>query len=74
MGDWKYREVKAGGANGITGGGAAARELFNLAWDPSERTNVIEDYPEKAAELSEMPSAAAANGLISNGSSIGRAK
>jgi len=55
VGDWKYREVKAGGANGITGGGhATATELFNLAWDPSERTNLIAEYPEKARELKEV--------------------
>jgi hypothetical protein len=26
-------------------------ELFNLSWDPSERTNVIGEFPEKAREL-----------------------
>jgi arylsulfatase A-like enzyme len=55
VGDWKYREAKAGGANGITGSGqTAAKELFNLSWDPSERTNVIAEYPEKAKELKEL--------------------
>jgi len=53
LGDWKYREVKgSGGGNGITSAGqAAAMELFNLSWDPSERTNVIGEFPEKAREL-----------------------
>ena len=51
LGDWKYREVKAG-ANGITSAGQGpAKELFNLAWDPSERTNAIGEFPEKAKEL-----------------------
>ena len=56
VGDWKYREVRASsGGNGITSAGsAAATELFNLAWDPSERTNVIAEYPEKARELKEV--------------------
>jgi arylsulfatase A-like enzyme len=53
LGDWKYREVSGPGINGgITPAGqAAAKELFNLAWDPSERTNVIGEFPEKAKEL-----------------------
>lgn len=50
-GNWKYREVPAG-VNAIsTKPEPATRELFNLAVDPSERTNVIEQYPEKAREL-----------------------
>jgi arylsulfatase A-like enzyme len=53
LGNWKYREVKAAAAgNGITSGGhAGVTELFNLGWDPGERTNVIAEYPEKAREL-----------------------
>ena len=53
VGDWKYREVRAVGGGGIVGGAGqgAAKELFNLAWDPSERTNVIAEYREKAKEL-----------------------
>jgi len=55
LGDWKYREVKAGGDKGIVGGGqAGAKELFNLSWDPSERTNVIGEFPEKLRELKEL--------------------
>ncbi|MFT3933590.1 MAG: sulfatase-like hydrolase/transferase [Chitinophagaceae bacterium] len=50
-GNWKYREVP-GGVNGITGKQEGAiKELFNLGYDPSERTNVIDAYPEKAKEL-----------------------
>ncbi|SEO02803.1 Arylsulfatase A [Mucilaginibacter gossypiicola] len=53
LGDWKYREVKA---NNNVGGVAglplpAKTELFNLAYDPSERTNVIKEYPEMAQKL-----------------------
>ena len=29
-------------------------ELYNLASDPSERHNVLEQYPEKATELKEI--------------------
>ncbi len=50
-GNWKYREVSAG-VNAIsTKPEPATRELFNLAVDPSERTNVIDQYAEKAREL-----------------------
>ena len=52
-GNWKYREVKASGANhGISEKATEGTiELFNLAYDPSERTNVIEEYPKIATEL-----------------------
>ncbi len=50
-GNWKYREVPAG-TNAISAKPeAATRELFNLGFDPSERTNVINEYPEKAKQL-----------------------
>ncbi|MEJ0106926.1 MAG: sulfatase-like hydrolase/transferase [Bacteroidota bacterium] len=50
-GDWKYREVPAG-SNNISGKQQpAVKELFNLSYDPSERTNVIDEFPEKAKEL-----------------------
>jgi arylsulfatase A len=50
-GNWKYREVPAG-INAIsTKPEPATRELFNLGYDPSERTNVIDEFPEKAKEL-----------------------
>ncbi|ULT26224.1 hypothetical protein KUH03_04675 [Sphingobacterium sp. E70] len=50
-GDWKYRRVPAG-VNQISGKPYdAVEELHNIAWDPSERTNILADYPEKAAEL-----------------------
>jgi len=52
QGDWKYREVTATSGGRITNTGQSpAKELFNLAWDPSERTNVIAEYPEKVKEL-----------------------
>lgn len=50
-GSWKYREVPEGVNSISTNQQAAARELFNLSYDPGERTNVIEDYPEKAKAL-----------------------
>ncbi len=50
-GDWKYRRIAAG-VNQISGKPYdAIEELHNIAWDPSERTNILKDYPEKAAEL-----------------------
>lgn len=52
-GNWKYRQVKSSGGNhGISEKATEAKmELFNLAYDPSERTNVINDYPQIAKEL-----------------------
>ena len=50
-GDWKYRRIPAG-INSISGKGYdAVEELYNIAWDPSERSNILNDYPEKATEL-----------------------
>lgn len=34
--------------------GAVVRELFNLGYDPSERTNVIDDFPEQARQGKEL--------------------
>jgi arylsulfatase A len=53
LGNWKYREITAKNTNtGIVKGTQGDKmELFNLAFDPSERTNVIEDYPEIRKEL-----------------------
>jgi len=53
QGDWKYREVKSANTNaGISSQAQESKiELFNLSYDPSERTNVIQEYPEKAKEL-----------------------
>lgn len=53
LGDWKYREVKANNnVGGVAGSPLPAQtELFNLAYDPSERTNVIKEYPEMAQKL-----------------------
>lgn len=52
MGDWKYRKTKGTTGNGINSGSKApAEELFNLSFDPSERTNLLQTYPEKAIEL-----------------------
>ncbi len=53
QGDWKYREIKSSNTNtGIVKQVQESKtELFNLAYDPSERTNVIEEYPEIAKQL-----------------------
>ncbi len=51
---WKYRELPAGINNNSGKSYEAARELFNVAYDPSERTNVIEEYPEIASELKKL--------------------
>ncbi|HTN38194.1 MAG TPA: sulfatase-like hydrolase/transferase [Arachidicoccus sp.] len=48
---WKYRKVPAG-VEHISGQAHPAREeLYNVNHDPSERSNVIADYPEKAKAL-----------------------
>jgi len=50
-GNWKYREVPAG-INAIsTKPEPATKELFNLAYDPSERTNLMDEFPEKARAM-----------------------
>jgi arylsulfatase A len=51
VGNWKYREIPAGINDISTKPEPAAKELFNLGWDPSERTNVINEFPDKAKEL-----------------------
>lgn len=51
VGSWKYREIPAGINRISNKPEPAAIELFNIDYDPSERTNVIDDYPEKAKEL-----------------------
>ncbi|MDR0891687.1 MAG: sulfatase-like hydrolase/transferase [Mediterranea sp.] len=43
-GEWKYRELEKG----------KVRELFNLNHDPSERVNLIDQCPEKAAEMKKL--------------------
>jgi arylsulfatase A len=51
FGNWKYREASAPSADPVSGNtGPTLRELFNLGYDPSERTNVINEFPEKAKE------------------------
>lgn len=52
LGDWKYRRTGATKGDGIDSRSKAAKEeVFNLAFDPSERTNLLEEFPQKAAEL-----------------------
>jgi arylsulfatase A len=51
FGNWKYREAAAPSTDPVSGNtGPILRELFNLGYDPSERTNVIGEFPEKAKE------------------------
>lgn len=51
--NWKYREVKGGKpADGISGKTTDDKiELFNLAYDPGERSNVIAENPAIAREM-----------------------
>lgn len=51
--NWKYREVKGGkSANGISEKTTEDKiELFNLAYDPGERSNVITENPEIASKM-----------------------
>ena len=62
QGDWKYIPANAKGMTTGTGGAdasdarfAPARlvepQLFNLATDPDEKTNIIKEHPAKAAGL-----------------------
>ncbi|MGK9124159.1 sulfatase-like hydrolase/transferase [Olivibacter sp. SA151] len=53
-GSWKYRELPAGINNNSGKAYPAAKELFNVSYDPSERTNVIDEFPEKAKELKKL--------------------
>jgi arylsulfatase A-like enzyme len=51
-GQWKYRLIKARQGDGINSKfKEATEELFNLDHDPSERTNLLQEFPGKAAEL-----------------------
>lgn len=56
QGAWKYRETKESNSNpGILNKAQETKtELFNLSFDPSERTNVIEDYPYIAKRLKDL--------------------
>lgn len=46
--NWKYRETRSSQSN--PGAGGVIKELFNLGYDPGERTNVIDDFPDQARE------------------------
>ena len=50
LGDWKYRQTTPS----VDGKVQTVTELFNLAHDPSERANVIADYPEIVRNLKEL--------------------
>jgi arylsulfatase A len=52
-GYWKYIEPPQNKNRKPTQGGSEAA-LYNLAIDPSETSNIIADYPEKAAEMDKM--------------------
>src|SRR5690606_16499615 len=47
VGAWKYREAPAWHRQSNNELVPATRELFNLDEDPSERTNLLDTYPEK---------------------------
>ncbi|WP_447642744.1 MULTISPECIES: sulfatase-like hydrolase/transferase [Chitinophagaceae] len=49
--NWKYRRVDAGINLSSGKPQTAVEELFNISYDPSERTNVINEYPEKLKEM-----------------------
>ncbi len=65
-GDWKFVPANASGPASGTGSGAnpndprfaegriVRSQLFNLGTDPAETKNVIEAFPEKAAELQQQ--------------------
>ena len=54
-GEWKYRFTKARQGDGINSKFKEANEeLFNLDYDPSERTNLLHEFPGKAAELKNL--------------------
>jgi arylsulfatase A-like enzyme len=48
FGNWKYRETRSSQSNFF--GAGVVKELFNLGYDPGERTNVIDEFPEQAKE------------------------
>ncbi|WP_084490419.1 sulfatase-like hydrolase/transferase [Niabella ginsenosidivorans] len=50
-GQWKYREAPDWHTQSSNELIPATKELFNLEEDPSERTNLITKYPDKAKEL-----------------------
>lgn len=52
VGDWKYRSLPK--EKGNQTGKTEIEELHNIAWDPSERTNLIQEYPEKSKELKKL--------------------
>lgn len=53
-GNWKYRQVPDGVNTSSGKVQKGVTELFNLSQDPSERCNVIEKYPEKAALMKKL--------------------
>jgi len=53
-GDWKYREAPEWRRQSNDELVPAVKELFNLKEDPSERTNLILVYPDKANELKKI--------------------
>jgi len=48
FGNWKYREIRSSQSN--LAGAGTVKELFNLGYDPGERTNVIDKFPQQAKE------------------------
>lgn len=54
LGYWKYRELEAGVNNNSGKPYPASMELFHVGRDPSERSNVIDQFPEKTKELKDL--------------------
>lgn len=50
-GAWKYREVPDGVNTSSGKAQKGVKELFNLNFDPSERYNVIDKYPDRAKAM-----------------------
>lgn len=54
VGDWKYRKLHVNSAGEVSKSAVALEELYNIAWDPSERTNLLKAYPEKVLEMQKL--------------------
>ncbi len=63
-GDWK---LISGGGAGKRAGGAAEPQLFNLATDVGETTNLAKEHPEKIIELRELLEQVKAAGPVALG-------
>ncbi len=53
-GDWKFRSAYTENTGTEVGAAGQNEELFNLVWDPAERSNLLSAYPQEAGKLREM--------------------